>query len=226
MTYRYLFFDVDDTLLDFQQTEKRSLQHLFAKQEIDFNQGTFQQYKQINHQLWQAYEKGEKSSQEVRESRFKLFFESLGKVVDGQVLEAEYREYLNQGHDLLGNSRQVLTKLAKTHELFVVTNGPTTTQQRRLKDAQIIHYFQEIFISEEVGYQKPQKEFFEKVFSQLPTVPKSQSLIIGDSLSADIQGGVNAGIDTAWLNPNQQAIAKELTPTFELSRLDDLLTIV
>lgn len=226
MAFKTLLFDVDDTLLDFQLAEKKALEQLFAMHDLPLTDEVFATYKTVNHQLWQAYEAGEKSADEVVNSRFGLLFQAFQRHVDSEALEKQYREYLNQGHDILGNSPAILEQLQPTHELYVVTNGLSQTQHQRLRDAKLISYFRQLFISEEIGYQKPKREFFDAVFQAIPGLVKEETLIIGDSLSSDILGGVQSGIQTAWLNPQGQPAALAIQPTFELRSLDELLDIV
>lgn len=222
MSIRYLLFDVDDTLLDFQATEEQALCKLFAEQDLPFTPALEQSYKQINQRLWRDHEAGIIGRNELLDARFGLFFATLNRQVDSPLLEKHYRRYLNEGHELISGSQEMLTQLQSDYELYVVTNGTAETQYRRLTDAKLMDYFQDIFISEELGAQKPMRAFFDQVFEQIPQFRPEQAVIIGDSLSSDIQGGKNAGIKTIWFNPSDQLAAPELTPSYQISQLDQI----
>ncbi|MCJ0553823.1 YjjG family noncanonical pyrimidine nucleotidase, partial [Enterococcus cecorum] len=181
-------------------------------------------YQILNQQLWKDYEENKRTREEVLNTRFGLFFEQLGKKVDSVAVEKEYRQYLNQGSQRLGNSLAIVSDLAKKADLYVVTNGVAKTQYQRLEAAKLLPYFKEIFVSETIGYQKPRIEFFQHVFHKIAPVDLEKTVIIGDSLSSDIQGGKNAGIDTIWLNANQQKA--NIQPTHTIQTLDEIYQIL
>ena len=189
MNYHTLLFDVDDTLLDFQMTEAKALNELFAEQGIELTPEVKTSYKALNHHLWREFEKGNMTREEVTGSRFGLLFQQFGKTVDSLAMEKRYRHYLNQGHDLIEGSHELLQTLSSQADLYIVTNGVSKTQYQRLTDAKMLGYFKKIFVSEDVGAQKPMKEFFDHVFSQIPQFEKEKTVIIGDSLTSDIKGG-------------------------------------
>ncbi|MHC5268449.1 YjjG family noncanonical pyrimidine nucleotidase [Enterococcus sp. LJL98] len=226
MTYTTLLFDVDDTLLDFQAAEKSALQQLFAAQGLPYTPENVQRYKEINDARWLAFEQGSLSRDEVVNGRFGAFFQTLGQVVDSPALEQEYRHYLNQGHQLLGDSLTVIQRLAETHHLYVVTNGVSKTQYQRLGDAGFLPYFKEVIVSEDTGYQKPMIEFFDYTFAKIPHLDKKKTAIIGDSLSSDIQGGKNAGIATIWLAPAGTQNTSDIQPTHQIQCLEELYEIL
>jgi 2-haloacid dehalogenase len=226
MNYTTLLFDVDDTLLDFQLTEENALQKLFQEQGVKMTPELKVSYKALNHQLWREFEEGKRTRDEVTNERFSLFFQQLGQEVDGVALENSYRQYLNQGHDLLGNSREIIADLAKKADLYVVTNGVSKTQYQRLGDAKLTDYFKDIFVSEDTGYQKPMKEYFDYVFARIPNVDRNKTVIIGDSLTSDIKGGQQAGIDQIWLQPETAKEDALIQPTYKIKRLEEIYSIL
>ncbi|WP_265459341.1 YjjG family noncanonical pyrimidine nucleotidase [Enterococcus sp. HY326] len=226
MRYNTLLFDVDDTLLDFQATEKQALTKLFATEGLTLSPDLEEQYKTMNHGLWAAFERGGKTRDEVVNQRFGIFFEALGVRVDSVELENRYRKFLEEGHDLLGNSYQIVADLSTKADLYVVTNGVSQTQYRRLTDARLLPFFKEIFVSEDTGYQKPMKEYFDYVFARIPNLDKSDTVIIGDSLSSDIKGGIVAGIDTIWLNSKSEQASNEIHPTYTINQLESIYRIL
>ena len=221
-----LLFDVDDTLLDFQLAEKKALQSLFAEGEISLTSEIEKTYKKINQQLWRAFELGEIDKAKVIDGRFTLLFDQLGKKVNGKEIGGKYSYYLSEGHDLLGNSYEILKKLESEYDLYIVTNGVAKTQYKRLEEAELTPFFKDIFVSEEIGFQKPMMEYFNYVFERIPNFKKENTMIIGDSLNSDILGGNQAGITTVWLNTNKNVISKEIKPNFEIQQLDDLFQLL
>jgi len=225
-TYKYLFFDIDDTLLDFQATEKEALRALFAEQNMDLTAEDERRYKEINQGLWNDYENGKIDRGEVLNTRFSTFFMHYDLEVNGSLLERKYRSYLEQGHQLINGAMDLIIHLQPQYELYIVTNGVSKTQDRRLRDSGLYPYFKDIFVSEDTGFQKPMKEFFEYVFDRIPNYIPEQGLIIGDSLSADIKGGQISGLDTCWFNPLRKENQSGLSPTFEIQQLKEIHEIL
>lgn len=226
MKFETLLFDVDDTLLDFQLAEKKALKALFEAEKVSLTATIEATYKKINQQLWADFEVGKIAKEMVTETRFKKLFEQLNIEVDGKQMDQKYRYYLSRGHDLLGNSKQIIEELEPHYGLYIVTNGVAETQYRRLKAAKLLPFFKEVFVSEEVGYQKPMKEYFEHVFERIPHFEPEKTLIIGDSLTSDIKGGNAAKIQTAWLNPKKLATTEGIQPDYTMTKLEDLFPIL
>lgn len=224
--YRYLLFDVDDTLLNFASAERLALQLMFEEQRIPLTEEIIGHYKVLNQQLWKAYEDGLMGQEEVVNTRFSTLLSSYGHEVDGAYLEQQYRRYLDEGHELIEGALALITKLAEQADLSIVTNGLSRTQDRRLRDSGLHPLFRQIFVSEAVGYQKPLQAFFDHVFANIPGFVREEALIIGDSLGSDIKGGQLAGIDTCWFNPQGKPNRTDITPTYEIQRLDELYAIV
>lgn len=226
MNYQTLLFDVDDTLLDFHAAEDQALRRLFASQNLSLTPKMKADYQQLNKGLWERFEQGEISREEVTNSRFGLFFSKYQKVVDSPKMEQQYRQVLNQGHQLLGNSYQIVADLAQKADLYIVTNGVSATQYQRLTESKLLPFFKDVFVSEDTGYQKPMKEYFDYVFKRIPDFKKEAAVIIGDSLTSDIKGGQGAGISTIWLNPAGKPTQPPIEPTYQISRLDQIFSIL
>lgn len=224
--YRFLLFDLDNTLLDFNAAEDEALKEVFKEYNIPFTKKVQQAYSTVNKSLWEDYEEGNISRDVVLNTRFSLLFESFGYKVDGSKLESSYRNYLTNSHQLVKGSIELMDYLVQTYRCYALTNGVAHTQYRRLKDSNLLPYFQGIFISEEMGFQKPMKEFFDSAFSHIPNFSADEALMIGDSLSSDIQGGINAGVDTCWFNPNEIMNETGLLPTYEVASLNQLCTLL
>lgn len=226
MRYTTLLFDVDDTLLDFQAAESQALKALFEKEGLNFTSDKEKLYKEVNEARWRAFETGEMSRDEVVNGRFGAFFQLLNHEVDSLAMEQAYRAFLNEGHQLLGNSLEVVQHFAEKADLYIVTNGVSKTQFKRLEDSKLLPYFKEVIVSEDTGYQKPMIEFFEYTFAKIPNLNKAQTVIIGDSLSSDIQGGINAEIDTIWLRPDTPKTPLAIEPTHQIRQLEDLYSLL
>ena len=165
--YKYLLFDLDDTLLNFQQAQELAFKKLLEDENIEYSYKLFEQYEKINKALWRRFEKGELANTEVTRQRFIQFFEQFGKNVDGRETDIRYRSYLAEGNQLFEGVVDMLEKLHKTHKLYVASNGIGVTQHTRLKNNDLNKYFEKIFISEELGSKKPDREFFEKIFVEV-----------------------------------------------------------
>ncbi len=224
--YQTLFFDLDDTLLDFGAAERLALRKLFEEQNITLTTEIEARYKTINLGLWKSFEEGKIDISEVVNTRFSLLFKEVGHEVDGVLLEYNYRSYLEEGHQFIHGAMELITDLQNHYDLYIVTNGVFKTQDKRLRNSGLHPLFKGVFASEAIGYQKPRKEFFDYVFTRVPNFSIEHGLIIGDSLSADIKGGLLAGIDTCWFNPSMKSNDTDIVPTYQIHKLDELYQIL
>lgn len=226
--YTTLFFDIDNTLLDFDASEREGLKKVFDQYGINYSTENIQIYQEINHQLWRDFEEGKISRDDLLEQRFGLFFKAIdleGK--DSSEAEKSYRGYLAQGHEAIKGAMTLLSTLQQMDKrLVVVTNGVSKTQYKRLDDAKMTRFFETIIVSEDTGYQKPMPEFFDYVFERIPNLDLESSLIIGDSLTSDIQGGINVGMDTCWFNLRGEISESVIKPKYTITKLSELLEIV
>ncbi|WP_139991535.1 YjjG family noncanonical pyrimidine nucleotidase [Paenibacillus paridis] len=227
MSYKILLFDLDDTLLDFGANEAESLTTLFQQYGYAFSDELFQLYNSVNKQLWAQYENGAITLDIVLNSRFSETMLKLGKVVDGMEWESLYRDLLGDGSQLLmEGALEVCRQLSTTHRLFVITNGITRTQIKRLKQSGLYDFFEDIFDSQSIGYQKPSIEFFEYVMNHISDFHKHEALVIGDSLNTDIKGGQLSGIDTCWIYRTKPSSPADVPSTYTISSLKELGDIV
>ncbi|EMI9088186.1 noncanonical pyrimidine nucleotidase, YjjG family [Bacillus cereus] len=224
--YKTLLFDVDDTLLDFQKAEKMALRMLFEEKGIPLTSEVEVQYKTINKSLWDAFEEGKMNRDEVVNTRFSILFKEYGEEVDGILFENNYRSYLEEGNQLIQGAFEFISQIQSEYDLYIVTNGISKTQDKRLRNAGLHTLFQDVFVSEDTGFQKPMKEYFDYVFERIPNFAPEEGLIIGDSLSADIKGGYVAGIDTCWFNPEKKSNNSEIMPTYEVQNFEELYAIL
>lgn len=223
MRYRALFLDMDGTFLDFHAAERDAFYKAFRETGKEPAKEHYLLYSRINEDLWKAFERGEIEKAQIRSSRFCRLFEQLGIAADGISIEQDYEAFLGEGHELIPHAREVLAFLYERYPLYVVTNGFARVQRSRLKLAGIEGFMEQIFISEEIGYQKPRKEFFDACFSRIepPVLPK-EVLLIGDSLTSDILGAKNAGIASCWFNPEHLCNESGIQPDYEIGSLLEL----
>ena len=227
MKYEILLFDADNTVLDFDKSEEQALGRAFADTELQFNQNVLQVYRKNNIYQWQLFEQGKLSKPQVLINRFVETFKDLGLPLDSvETVSNLYEEYLKLGFFVIPHAVEVLEQLQKTCKLYIVSNGVAEIQNSRMKGSGLERYFLARFVSEEVGYPKPQMEYFDYCFKHIDGFDKSKTLIIGDSLTSDIQGGVNACIDTCWFNPWHNVNKSKLQPTYEITDLRQILDIV
>ena len=218
---RYILFDVDDTLLDFGKAEAAAIRKTFERIGIPVTEKLIRRYSEINAQQWARFEKGEITREKLLTERFDILFSELGINVPSEMAQASYEYLLGIGHYFVDGAEELLEALKDKYELYIVSNGNASVQDRRLKSAGIIPYFKDIFISERVGFNKPSAEFFEACFERIPGFEKDKAVIVGDRLSSDILGGINAGVKTCWFNPRGDAPDPDIPADYEIKHLSE-----
>ncbi|MCP9015636.1 YjjG family noncanonical pyrimidine nucleotidase [Streptococcus sp. CF4-2] len=227
MIYKFLLFDLDHTLLDFDAAEDVALSHLLKEEGVEDIQAYKDYYVPMNKTLWKDLELKKITKQELVNTRFAKLFAHFGIEKDGAYLAERYQFFLSKQGQIFPGVEDLLKKLIhQGFELYAATNGITFIQTGRLEQSGIAPYFKEIFISEQLHTQKPDAAFYEKIGARIPNFDKDHALMIGDSLSADIQGGNNAGIDTIWYNPHHLENKTQAQPTYEVDSYQALLEIL
>lgn len=227
MKYELIIFDADETLFDFKESEKVALESTMRDFNMEYDESFHLEiYKEINAAVWKELEKGLITQKELNDLRFQRLLERLD--VPGNAVEFAdtYIDHLSRASFLYEESFDLVRRLAGTYRLAILSNGLKKVQNRRLRQSAIAEYFKEIVISEEVGLAKPDPAIFELLFDLMGFSDKSRTLIVGDSLSSDIQGGVNFGIDTCWYNPNGVLNSTGLRPAYEIRELKDLYELL
>ena len=219
---RDLFLDLDDTLLDFGEAERHGIIRTLRELGIAPTEETLALYSRINQQQCERFERGEISREQVLIERFSLLFQALGGTHDPEDAKNRYRRYLGIGHWFVPGAEALLSWLAPRFRLYLASNGVADTQYSRLESAGISHYFQKIFISEDTGFHKPEKGYFDYCFARIPDFDPKKTVMVGDSLTSDILGGKNAGITTVWVNPERRLPHPEIVPDYEIESLAQL----
>lgn len=225
--FEFIFFDLDDTILDFHAAERVAYAKALAEHGIERTQALLDRYHVINLAWWEKMDRGEVDRDTLLVERHRELFAELGIAADPEAFEASYRKWLGVGHWFLPEAVETLEYLKeKGYRLFIASNGVVDTQYSRLESAGIGHFFEGIFISEELGFHKPEPAYFEACFARIPDFDPARAVLIGDSLTSDIRGAKNAGIASIWLNRNGRTAPAELQPDHEIRELPALRGIL
>jgi YjjG family noncanonical pyrimidine nucleotidase len=223
--YKYLLFDLDGTLFDYDQAEKEALKNTFAEFNLHFRPEFLEIYRRINAKLWADYEQGFISQEALKVERFSQLAEQTNSPRQPTIFSQKYLTHLSKSTHMIPDAERVIATLSKTYNIFLMTNGLSTVQRPRIDASRISQYIEGIFISGEIGSAKPEKEIFDYAFQQMNQPAKENVIIIGDSLSSDITGGNRYGIDTCWFNPQGKEKPAFTNVTFEIQALSQLLTL-
>lgn len=219
---RNVLFDLDDTLFDFHKAEKIALTKTLVHFGIDPTEETLALYSTINAAHWKRLELGEISREEVKVGRYRELFETIGVECDPVKATAYYESMLAIGHYFIPGAPELLEELYRKYRLYIVSNGTAKVQEGRIGSSGIAKYMDGIFISQILGANKPDKQFFDICFAEIPDFSLSETVIIGDSLSSDIKGGINAGITTVWFNPKGIENDNNIKPDYTIKELSEV----
>lgn len=217
----FLFLDLDDTILDFHKAERIAISKTIREFGVEPTEEILNLYHGINKWHWEQLELGKLTRAEVLVNRFGVLFEKLGVVVDASGCAKVYESNLSQGHWFLPGAEEAVNALSKKYRLFLTSNGTAVVQKGRMTSANLYRFFERVFVSQEIGHNKPSREYFEACFARIPGFDREKAMIVGDSLSSDIKGGINAGIKTVWVNPEHKTCG-ETKPDYEIEYLSQL----
>jgi len=226
MKYTHLLFDADNTLFDYDAAEANALRKTFEQFELPFEPSYAQTYRQINGKIWQDFEAGKITQVVLRTRRFALLLEAIGAQFDPHEFSVRYLRNLADGTELIDGAAELVAALDGRYRMLIVTNGLKEVQKRRLAQSAISQYFPVMIISEEVGASKPDPAVFDAVFARMGNPAKDKVLLIGDSLTSDIQGGNNYNIDVCWFNRYGQPRDPKFNIQYEIAHLSELLAIL
>ena len=197
-----ILWDVDQTLLDFKKSESYAIRFCFRKFGKEASDESVSAYSSINENFWKQIEKGQINKKEALVERFRTLFRQIGEEdIEAEAFQKEYADALGSVYYFQDDSYNLLNQLKGKYRQYLVTNGVTYTQMKKLRLSGLDKLVDGIFVSEQLGVPKPHKEFFEQCFCAIPGFQREKALIVGDSLSSDMQGGNNAQISTCWYNP-------------------------
>ncbi len=221
-----ILFDLDDTILDFRAAEREALSKTLLHLAISPKEQILQRYGEINLAQWKLLELGRLTQKEVKVRRYQLLFDEIGVKCCPDYATQYYERLLAKGHYFVDGAQMLLRTLSKNYRLYLVSNGSTEVQKSRIKSANISKYLSDVFISQDIGYEKPDIKFFEFCFSKIANFKRQETLIVGDSLSSDIKGGNNAGITTVWFNTSGCKNSSDVLPDYEINKLIDLIELL
>lgn len=227
MKYKVIIFDADETLFDFKKSEREAFKNTMLKFNIKYDEDYhLKLYQEINTVMWKEFEQGLITQEKLKVERFKRLSDSLKISFDEANFAKSYMKHLADASFLYDDSIDLIESLNKYYNLSIVTNGLTSVQDKRIRKSIIAKYFETIVISEEILISKPNPKIFEYALKNINCVDKSKVLIVGDSLSSDIQGGINFGVDTCWYNPNKIINKTSINPTYEISNFHELKSLL
>lgn len=223
---RVIFLDIDDTLLDFNRCARQAMRTGFLELGLPFAEESYAVFTRINDVLWQKIERGELTTQELFRFRWNRIFEALGIKADGEAFEQRFLDLLYQTAIPVTGAREVCAYLQKKYILCAASNAFHDQQLNRLSMAGLLPFFSHVFVSETLGHRKPEKAFFDACLSSLPGIRPEECVMVGDSLSADVAGGVNAGMRTILYNHNRRAIPENCPADHIIDSLAELKDIL
>ena len=220
--FEFLFLDLDDTILDFHKAERIAISKTIREFGVEPTEEVLRRYHLINKWHWEQLELGKLTRAEVLENRFGVLFQELGVEADRALCARVYEHNLSQGHYFLPGAEEAVDRLSKKYRLFLASNGTASVQKGRMTSANLYRFFEKVFVSQEIGHNKPSLEYFEAAFAQIPGFDKRKCLMVGNSLTSDIRGGANAGIKTCWVNPEGVPHREDIRPDYEIQYLYQL----
>ncbi len=225
--YKLILFDLDGTLFDYNKAEEYALKKSFEHFDIDCNFNfCLEEYKKINKSVWNEFEKGKTGLEELRVKRFEILFDVSNIKQNIEEFSKKYLYFISRTSFVTEGAEDIISYLRPDYKLALATNGIYRVQYERLKRSSLSSYFDVFVVSEEIGFAKPAPDFFNCVFKKVRHSDKSTALIVGDSLSSDIKGGLDFGIDTCWFNPGKVAKEVNISPTYEIEKLTQIRDIV
>jgi len=217
--FEFLFLDLDDTILDFHKAERIAISKTIREFGVEPTEEVLNRYHVINKWHWEQLELGKLTRAEVLENRFGMLFEELGVAADKTACARAYEKNLSIGHYFLPGAEEAVEYLSKRYRLFLASNGTASVQKGRMTSANLYRFFEKVFVSQEIGHNKPSRAYFDACFAQIPGFDPKKAIIVGDSLSSDIKGGMNAGIATCWVNPTHAPGREDIKPDYEIEAL-------
>ena len=227
MKYEVILFDADETLFDFHRSEKHAFEKTMRAFDFPYDESLhLKVYHDVNTAIWKEFEEGRISQQVLKTERFRRLAERLQAAYVPEAFAESYEKHLGNACFLFDGSAELVECLHAEYRLAIVTNGLKSVQENRISKSPIARFFDAIVISEAAGVSKPDPRIFELALRRLGHSDRRTVLMVGDSLTSDIQGGINSGIDTCWYNPGRLEAGNEVKPTFEIATLNALKDVL
>lgn len=226
--YTTILWDLDQTILDFKKSMEYALRDSFSRLQLTIDEEKIKLYSAINDSYWLRFEKGEITKDEVLLGRFRTFYEKLGITDKAPEEIAEiYQNALGEVFFFRDEADQLIMRLKKQGlKQYIITNGVNRTQARKVRLSGLDKMIDGVFVSELIGYPKPQREYFDACFAQMPGITREECILVGDSITSDMQGGINAGVATCWYNPERLPAPPSLLIDYEIHDLRELPQIL
>ena len=226
MKYATILFDADGTLFDFDKSEKNALTEVLNFFGIDATESMTAGYNKINDSLWKMLERNEIDKESLKTKRFEIFCDKYKIGIEPSVIAKNYIDALSNQTEYIDGAVRICKVLSEKCRLYIITNGIKYVQDKRIKKSMLYPYFQDIFISDEIGYEKPSTAFFEAVSNKIDGFCKNTTLVVGDSLTSDIRGGINFDLDVCWFNQKEIKEPTNLNINYTITKLDELIKII
>lgn len=225
--YEFILWDIDDTLIDFKASEVHAIKKCFDKFGIKVSDEDLAVYSEINQGYWSQLELGKVEKKYMLNQRFVDFLAYL-KVdyVTAEIINEIYQEALGDHVVMFPGAYEICKDLYGVKKQYVVTNGTIVAQNKKLKNTGLVEFFDKIFISDEIGYQKPDVKFFNHCFAEITDFDPKKAIIIGDSLSSDMKGAQNASIDSCWFNPRGLVNDSGIKVDYEIKDIQELYGLI
>ncbi len=221
-----ILLDLDNTIIDFNECARHSIMDIFQDLGFHYDENVFDTFITENVKIWKRLELGEIDKLYLRANRWNIILGKLGIDYDGTIIEERFENGVAKGAYPVEYAYELLQYLYNKYDIYVVSNGFRFVQESRVKIGKFDKYFKELFLSEDIGIQKPDTRFFDYCYEKLGSPPKEELILIGDSLSADIKGGNNFGMDTIWFNKNNDPAPSDIIPTYTVEKLSQIKEIL
>ena len=218
--------DADDTLFDFGKCERDTLRSVLDSAGLPSDDGIIASYSAINKKYWQMLERREITKERLKYARFEEFLRTHGFAADPKEIAEKYADWLAFQHSLLPGAEETVRRLSRDRDLYIITNGIGPVQERRIADSGLLAYLRGVFISDVIGFVKPSRGFFEGVAKAIPGFDPDCALVVGDSLSSDVKGGIGFGLDVCWINRGGHAAPDDIKINYvidSVTKLPELL---
>ena len=222
-----VFLDIDNTVLDFSTAEEKALKRVFLENGIPADDAVIAHFRRINDDCWQQLENGSMTREQVLYGRFEKLFREKGFTDSDPVSVQDcYEDYLTERHYFMPGAEAMLESLHRRYRLFGASNGNAVTQAKRIASANLNQWFEAFFISGMIGAEKPSKAFFNACFQQIQGFERKFAVMVGDSLTSDIRGGIQAGIPTVWFNYRNTELSSDIRPNYIIYTLSELPAVL